>query len=115
MQETQRQQKTPTAEDDKRASKLQLCRILLLQYVLMSLPTTEIIVFPSSEAYRSNSTVLGNALGPLSKVDGVERCFTFRCDAIRFDSVFSSIYYGLQVEDSQTGYIVTSDCCPLLH
>jgi hypothetical protein len=39
----------------------------------MSLPTTEIVVASSSEAYRNDPNVLINGFGLLSKVDGLER------------------------------------------
>ena len=39
----------------------------------MSLPTTEIVIGPSSEAYRADPNVLTNGFGPVSKVDGLER------------------------------------------
>jgi hypothetical protein len=38
----------------------------------MSLPNTEIVIAPSSEAYRADPNVLINGFGLVSKVDGLE-------------------------------------------
>jgi len=54
----------------------------------MSLPNTEIVIAPSSEAYRADPNVLINGFEPLSKVDGLE-----------------NIYFGIQLEDSKTAYV----------
>lgn len=39
----------------------------------MTLPNTEIIIFPSTEAFRSDPDVLIDGLGPLSKTEGLLR------------------------------------------
>jgi len=59
--------------------------------IVMSLPNTEIVIAPSSEAYRADPNVLINGFEPLSKVDGLE-----------------NIYFGIQLEDSKTAYVFES-------
>ncbi|KAG0694608.1 hypothetical protein DFH29DRAFT_880609 [Suillus ampliporus] len=55
----------------------------------MSIPTTEIIIFPTSEAFRNDSSILRPVLDIVSKADGVQM----------------PVYAGLQIEDPATGYL----------
>ncbi|KAG1733522.1 hypothetical protein EDB19DRAFT_1911508 [Suillus lakei] len=55
----------------------------------MSIPTTEVIIFDTSEALRNDHSVLRPALEVISKADGVQM----------------PAYAGVQIEDPATGYI----------
>ncbi|EGN92293.1 hypothetical protein SERLA73DRAFT_191326 [Serpula lacrymans var. lacrymans S7.3] len=54
----------------------------------MALPTTEILVFPTSEAYQKDPSIVAAPLDIVLKAPGVQDAF-----------------YGLQVESPDTGYI----------
>ncbi|KAG0694607.1 hypothetical protein DFH29DRAFT_312080 [Suillus ampliporus] len=55
----------------------------------MSIPTTEIVIFPTSETFRNDNSILHPAFDIMAKVDGLQ----------------TPIYSGLQVEDPATGYV----------
>ncbi|KAG0702090.1 hypothetical protein DFH29DRAFT_875384 [Suillus ampliporus] len=55
----------------------------------MSIPTTEIVIFPTSEAFRNDSSILRPVLDIVSKADGIQM----------------PVYVGLQIEDPATGYL----------
>ncbi|KAG1807964.1 uncharacterized protein BJ212DRAFT_1534358 [Suillus subaureus] len=56
---------------------------------MSTIPTTEVIIFDTSEAFRKDISVLGPAADVVSKVDGVRR----------------PVYTGTQIENPTTGYI----------
>ncbi|KAG1744609.1 uncharacterized protein EDB91DRAFT_1123377 [Suillus paluster] len=55
----------------------------------MSIPTTEILIFDTSEAFRKDSSILRPALDIVSKADGVQM----------------PVYVGVQIENPATGYM----------
>ncbi|KZP33089.1 hypothetical protein FIBSPDRAFT_811191 [Athelia psychrophila] len=57
----------------------------------MALPSTEIIIFPSTEAFRSDLSVLDKGLGPLSNIEGL-----------------LSSHAGVQMQDPSIGYMINN-------